>query len=67
VRDQHGAFVEFDVPGAGTGPGQGPQVYGIAPSGAVTGTYLDPNNVFHGFVRQRDRSATLSLLKSRGH
>jgi hypothetical protein len=52
VRDRHGHFAEFDVPGAGTGPGQGPQVFGIAPNGAVTGGYLDPNNVFHGFVRE---------------
>ena len=52
VRDRRGAIVEFDVPGAGTGPGQGPQVFGIAPSGAVTGGYLDSDNVFHGFVRQ---------------
>jgi hypothetical protein len=55
VRDRHGAIVEFDVPGAGTGPGQGPQVFGINPSGAVTGGYLDSNNVFHGFVREADR------------
>src|SRR6266576_3450106 len=65
VRDRHGALVEFDVPGAGTGPGQGPNVYSIAPNGAVTGFFLDPDNVVHGFVREADRGA-LSLLKSRG-
>jgi len=52
VRDKLGAIVEFDVPGAGTGPGQGPLVFGIAPNGAVTGFFLDPNNVVHGFVRE---------------
>src|SRR2546426_161960 len=52
VRDKLGAIVEFDVPGAGTGPGQGPLVFGIAPHGAMTGFFLDPNNVVHGFVRE---------------
>src|SRR5437660_562845 len=45
VRDKHGAIVEFDSPGAGTGPGQ---VWSIAPNGAVTGFFFDPNNVVHG-------------------
>ena len=52
VRDKHGALVEFDVPGAGTGPFQGPNVYSIAPNGAVTGFFFDPDNVVHGFVRE---------------
>jgi hypothetical protein len=52
VRDRHGAIVEFDVPGSGTGPGQGPNVYSIAPNGTVAGFYLDSANVIHGFVRQ---------------
>ena len=42
VRNKHGELVEFDVPGAGTGPGQGPNVYNIAPNGAVTGFLLRP-------------------------
>jgi hypothetical protein len=66
VRDRHGALVEFDVPGAGTGPFQGPNAYSIAPNGAVTGLYFDADNVVHGFVREADHGA-LSLLKSRGH
>ncbi len=64
VRDKHGALVEFDVPGAGTGPGQGPNVYSIAPNGAVTGFFLDPNNVVHGFVREAD--GALGLPKFNG-
>jgi hypothetical protein len=52
VRDRHGAVIEFDVPGAGTGPGQGPNVYSIAPNGTVAGFFLDPDNVVHGFVRE---------------
>jgi hypothetical protein len=53
VRDKNGAFTEFDVPGAGTGPGQGPRVYSIAPNGTVTGFFFGPNNVVHGFVRTK--------------
>jgi hypothetical protein len=53
VRDKHSDIDEFDVPGAGTGPGQGPRVYSISPNGAVTGFYYDPNNVVHGFVRSK--------------
>jgi hypothetical protein len=52
VRDHNGRFVEFDVPGAGTGPGQGPLVYGIAPNGTVAGFYVDSGNMIHGFVRE---------------
>ena len=54
VRNKHGELVEFDVPGAGTGPFQGPNAYSIAPNGAVTGFYFDPDNVVHGFVRGAD-------------
>ena len=55
VRDKHCAIVEFDVPGAGTGPGQGPYPFSIAPNGAVTGFSYDANNVVHGFVREAHR------------
>ena len=55
VRSPDGAITTFDVPGAGTGPGQGPNVYSIAPNGAVTGFYLDANNAVHGFVREAAR------------
>ena len=65
VRDRQGALVEFEVPGAGTGPFQGVNAYSIAPNGAVTGFYLDPNNVGHGFLREADRSAS-GLLQFRG-
>ena len=50
VRDNGGAFIEFDVPGAGTSPGQGPYPFSIAPNGAVTGFSYDANNVVHGFL-----------------
>jgi hypothetical protein len=44
----------FDAPGADTGPDQ---VWSIAPNGAVTGFFFDPNNVVHGFVRETDAGA----------
>src|SRR5580700_1754061 len=39
----------FSAPGAGTGAGQGTGGFGINPQGTVVGSYLDDNNVFHGF------------------
>jgi hypothetical protein len=64
VRDRHGAIVEFDVPGAGTGPFQGPNVYSISPNGAVAGFYFDSDYAVHGFVRESAGGA-LSLSKFR--
>jgi len=51
VRGPHGQITEFNVRGAGTGPGQGTQSSGINAEGAVTGSYLDTNGVNHGFLR----------------
>jgi hypothetical protein len=45
--------------GADTGPGQ---VWSVAPNGAVTGFFFDPNNVVHGFVREANAGA-LGLSK----
>ena len=44
-------IITFDVPGAGTGPGQGTMPYAINPAGAIMGPYLDASNVYYGFVR----------------
>src|ERR1019366_3457659 len=44
-------IITFDVPGAGTGAGQGTIPYGINPVGDVIGWFVDGNNVSHGFVR----------------
>ena len=50
-------LITFDVPGAGTGAGQGTFAFSlggvaaISPSGAVTGPYRDASNVSHGFLR----------------
>jgi hypothetical protein len=53
LRSPAGKFSKFDV------PGEGPQglgcfadcSMGLNDLGAVTGSYLDANNVFHGYVR----------------
>jgi uncharacterized membrane protein len=51
-------IITFDAPGAGTGPYQGTGCFALTDcsvlinnSGAITGYYLDANNVFHGFLR----------------
>jgi hypothetical protein len=41
----------FDVPGAGTSPGQGTIPYAINPAGTIMGYYVDPNDAYHGFLR----------------
>jgi hypothetical protein len=51
VRAPNGDITTFDVPGAGTGSGQGTFGVGITPAGIATGAYLDGSGVFHGFVR----------------
>ena len=44
----------FDVPDAGTGPGQGTLGMAINSGGTIVGAYIDANNVWHGFLRPRD-------------
>jgi hypothetical protein len=46
-------FIAFDAPGAGktAGSGQGTFPKSINKAGAITGHYIDSNNVNHGFVR----------------
>lgn len=55
-------IITFDAPGAGTGAGQGTGcfgcTFGINQWGTVVGTYLDTNNVFHGFVRNSNGKFT---------
>jgi len=59
-------FTEVDAPGAGTGAYQGtnacwyiPCFGTINPAGAVTGWYMDSNNVYHGFLRSSDGKFTV--------
>lgn len=61
LRSRTGRIVTFQAPGAGTGPSQGTGAYiytgqtgGLNDSGAATATYLDANNVFHGYLRRPD-------------
>jgi hypothetical protein len=54
LRASDGTFTTYDVPGVGTGPGQGTFVTGINPAGATTGAWVDPSNVGHAYVRAPD-------------
>ena len=55
AQNVHSYIMSFEAPGSGTQPGQGTGCFGctfsINQSGAVVGTYLDANNVYHGFLR----------------
>jgi hypothetical protein len=51
VRTKHGAVTTFDVPGAGTGSGQGTVPMCNNPAGAITGFCIDANGVLHGLLR----------------
>ena len=54
LREKNGAITTFDVPGAGTGAGQGTFSYAISPTGAITGFYFDGADVSHGFLRDEN-------------
>jgi hypothetical protein len=55
VRNVDGKLTSFNAPGAGTGSSQGTGCLGCAPGlnlwGAVAGTFVDANNVSHGYLR----------------
>ena len=51
VRASNGAITTFDVPSAGTGPFQGTIPLSNNPVDAITGYYIDANDVTHGFLR----------------
>src|SRR5262249_5362963 len=51
LRDTNGVITTFDVPGAGTGPGQDTLSYAITQHEALTGYYFDSADVSHGFLR----------------
>ena len=61
VRAPDGTITEFDVPGAGNESGQGTQT-GWASCinlyGAMTGEYIDEDNVVHGYIRAPDGTIT---------
>jgi hypothetical protein len=61
VRGPWGGFTTFDAPGAGSVAGsyQGTTTAGfsgLTPFGAITGSYIDANNVYHGYLRNPDGS-----------
>jgi len=47
-------IITFDVPGAGTGAGQGTFPWGIVQGEWIMGNYIDGNGVYHGFLRAPD-------------
>ena len=58
-------IITFDAPGAGTGAGQGTGCFDYSDCsvllnnfGAITGYYLDANNVYHGFLRSPEGKFT---------
>ena len=60
LRSPWGEITTFDIPGAGP---QGIGCYndcsiGLNNRGAITGYYLDANNVYHGFVRSPEGKVT---------
>ncbi len=57
---QKASIITFDAPGADTKPGDNNGTYssGINASGAITGSYQDTNNAFHGFLRSPDGKFT---------
>jgi hypothetical protein len=51
LRSYQGTFSTYDVPAAGTGPGQGTLPESNNTQGAIAGNYIDASNVNHGFLR----------------
>src|SRR5262245_50543597 len=47
-------IITFDAPGAVNGT----EVAGNNPGGLIAGSYIDMNNVFHGYVRAKDGTST---------
>jgi hypothetical protein len=58
LRTPDGAITTFDVPGAGTGPGQGTFAGNINPAQAIAGRYVDASGVSHGFLRAPNGTIT---------
>jgi hypothetical protein len=58
VRARDDAITKFDVPGAGTGSGQGTYGQNINAPGDVDGMYIDGSGAAHGFRRFNQGSIT---------
>ena len=50
LRARKGAITTFDVPSAGTVPGEGTVPASNNPAGTITGFYIDANDADHGFL-----------------
>ncbi len=66
VRARNGNITTFDVPGGGTGAGQGTVAGGINLGGTIPGWLIDEDSVFHGFVRAPDGDVTTFDVKGAG-
>jgi hypothetical protein len=58
LRARDGAITTFDAPGAGTGASQGTIAWEVNSVGAITGTYVDADNVTHSYLRAPDGAIT---------
>jgi hypothetical protein len=61
AKAQNGHIIKFDVPGAGTGAGQGTTPFYINNAGVITGWYVDASGVNHGFLRAPDGTITAPI------
>ena len=67
LRARDGTITTFDVPGAGTGSGQGTLGENINVPGAIDGTYIDASDVYHGFLRSKHGRHHHVRRSGRGH
>jgi len=58
ISAQKSQITTFDVPGAGTGDGQGTMPVGIVRGDWIMGSYIDAKNVTHGFLRAPEGTIT---------
>ena len=58
IRSPQGKYTTYNVPAAGTGPGQGTLPESNDDFGDVAGNYFDANGVSHGFLRNLRGSLT---------
>ena len=60
----HGVITTFNVPGAGTAPGEGTFAGNINPLGAIAGRYVDASDVAHGFCALRTAPSLRLMLQT---
>ncbi len=59
-------IITFDLPGAGTGSGQGTFPYVIVQAEWIAGNYVDGSGVYHGFLRAPDGTITNFVIPGSG-